>query len=76
MSVVSVKVSPRTKKEMEKLRDSIEWPKEIREFIESRLEQAKRKETLEHAERMLKSTHQVPKGTSVKLVREDRDRGH
>jgi hypothetical protein len=76
MSVVSVKVSPKTKKEMEKLRDSIEWPEEIRGFIESRLEQEKRKQTVEHVEKILKGAHPVPKGTSARLVREDRDRGH
>jgi hypothetical protein len=76
MSVVSVKVSPKTKKEMERLRDSIVWPEEIRGFIEGRLEQEKRRQAVERAEETLKGARPVPKGTAAKLVREDRDRGH
>jgi len=76
MSVVSVKVSPETKKEMKKLSDVIEWPSEIRGFIENRLAQAKRIEALERAKKALKKMPETPKGTAAKLVREDRDRGH
>ncbi|MDA4131188.1 MAG: hypothetical protein OK457_10495 [Thaumarchaeota archaeon] len=76
MSVVSVKVSSKTKKEMESLRDNIEWPEEIRGFIESRLEQERRRQAVERAEKTLKGVRPVPKGTAAKLVREDRDRGH
>jgi hypothetical protein len=73
---VSVKVSEKTKKQMEELKDKIEWPAEIRAFIESRLEQARRDEALERVERMLKNQPKVERGTASKLVREDRDRGH
>ena len=76
MSVVSVKVSPNTKKEMERLGDNVKWPEEIRAFIESRLEQEKRRQAVERAEKILKGARPVPKGTAAKLVREDRDRGH
>lgn len=32
MSVVSVKVSDKTKKQMEESKDKVEWPSEIRAF--------------------------------------------
>ena len=76
MSVVSVKVSNKTKKEMEQLKEKIEWPSEIRGFIESRLERAKREESLERVAKALKDMPSMKRGTASKLVREDRDRGH
>jgi hypothetical protein len=76
MSVVSVKVSPKVKKEMEELKENIEWPAEIRKFIENRLEQAKREESVRKVERILKELPQVPRGTAASLVRESRDSGH
>jgi hypothetical protein len=76
MSVVSVKVSPKVKKEMEELKENVEWPSEIRKFIENRLEQAKREESLRKVEWILKDMPQVPRGTAAKLVRESRDSGH
>ncbi len=76
MSVVSVKVSPKVKKEMEELKDKVEWPSEIRRFIESRVEQARREENIERTERVLKTMPRVPRGTTGKLVRESRDGSH
>lgn len=75
MSVVSVKVSQKTKKEMEELKEKVEWPAEIRKFIESRLEKARREESIEHVENVLGSLPGVKHGTSSRLVREDRDSG-
>ena len=76
MSVVRVKVSPKVKREMKELKENVEWPSEIRKFIENRLEQAKREESIRKAERILKDMRQVPRGTAAKLVRESRDHGH
>jgi len=76
MSVVSVKVSDETKREMEELKDRVQWPSEIRAFIESRLEQARREDTVERVENALRNQPKTKRGTSSKLVREDRDSGH
>ena len=76
MSVVSVKISDKTKREMEELKDRVAWPSEIRAFIESRLEQARREDTVERVENALRSQPKTRRGTSSKLVREDRDSGH
>jgi hypothetical protein len=61
---------------MEELKDRVEWPSEIRAFIESRLEQARREDTLERVEKALKNQPKTKQGASSKLVREDRDSGH
>jgi hypothetical protein len=76
LSIVSINVSPKTKKEMKQVSRKVEWPSEIRLFIEKRLERAKREEGLERVEQILKKMPSVPKGTAAKLVREDRDRDH
>jgi len=76
MSVVSVKVSPEVKKEMEKTAQKIEWPEEIRKFIESRLEQARREESIARVEKILKNVPSAPSGTASRLLREDRDGSH
>ena len=76
LSVVSVKVSSKTKKEMEQLRNRVEWPAEIRGFIESRLEQERREETLRRVDKILQNIPSVKSGTASRLVREDRDSGH
>ena len=76
LSVVSVKVSDKTKKGMEEFKEKIEWPSEIRNFIEGRLEQAKREETVERIERLLRALPEAKSGTASRLVREDRDGGH
>ncbi len=76
MSVVSVKVAPKVKKEMDELKEKIEWPEEIRTFIQNRLEKAKREESIRKVDHLLKNMPGVPKRTASKLVREDRDSGH
>jgi hypothetical protein len=75
-SVVSVKISSKVKKEMERLKDKIEWPEEIRQFIENRVEKARREQSARKVQQLLKDMPGVPKGTASKLVREDRDNGH
>jgi len=73
---VSVKVSDKTKKEMEEFKEKIEWPSEIRNFIEGRLEKARREETVERVDRILRGLPGAKSGTASRLVREDRDSGH
>jgi hypothetical protein len=73
MSVVSVKVPPKLKKDMEKRKDRINWSQEIRSFISMKLEEEQRRENVERAERILKSHRPLQKGEAGKIVREDRD---
>lgn len=76
MPVVSVKVEEKMKKEMEKLRSQIDWPEEIRNFIGGKIEQVERETNLKEIERLLGGIPRVPRGTSARLVREDRDASH
>jgi len=73
MSVVSVKVPRRVKEDMERLKDRVRWPEEIRSFIAKKLEETKNRETVEQTEELLDTMPVQPKGTISRLVREDRD---
>jgi len=73
MSVVSVKVPPKVKEEMDKTRSSVKWPEEIRGFILERLEREKRRENISKVEGMLRGVRKLPSGSGARLVREDRD---
>ena len=76
MSVVSVKVPPKVKQDMQRVKDSVKWPEEIRNFILEKLEEERRKENIENAEEVLRKVRRLPKGSSAKFVREDRDSHH
>ena len=73
MSVVSVKVPHELKKDMEKRKTKINWSEEIRLFISRKIEEEQRRENLEKADSLLKSTRRLSKGEAAKIVREDRD---
>ena len=76
MPVVSVKVEEDVKKEMEKYKRQIDWPDEIRSFIGGKIDQARREASLKEVEKLLVDLPPLPRGTSTRLVREDRDSGH
>jgi len=73
MAVVSVKVQDEIKRQMEKYRDSIDWPEAIRGFIGDRIRQAEREANLNDVEGLLKGVPATPKGMASRLVREDRN---
>lgn len=73
MSVVSVKVPEEIKKDMEKRKERINWSEEIRQFISSKIEEDRRRENMEKADKILQKTRKLPRGTVARLVREDRD---
>ncbi len=75
MGVVSVRVPPEIKREMERLRGKINWSEEIREFIRLKIEEVRRRELLEDLVNVLEDLPEAPVGTAERLVREDRD-GH
>ena len=68
-----MKVPPELKKDMEKYKGKINWSQEIRLFIHNKIEEERRRENLERADRLLKSTRRLSKGEASKIVREDRD---
>lgn len=61
---------------MEKRKGKINWSEEIRLFISRKIEEEQRRENLERADRLLKSTRRLRKGEAAKIVREDRDSRH
>ncbi|MGQ9723412.1 MAG: type II toxin-antitoxin system VapB family antitoxin [Candidatus Jordarchaeum sp.] len=73
MTVFSIRIPPEIKNEMDKLKSKINWSREIREFIESKIEEHKKRKVLQEAIAYIQSLPEAPKGTAQKLVREDRD---
>ena len=59
-----VKVSPRVKKEMGKLKKEVKRTSEIKEFIENRHEQAKREEAVSKIEHPSKTCHRYQRHSS------------
>ncbi len=72
--VVSVKVPRKVKEEMDKMKSSVNWPEEIRNYILDKLEREKRIENTSKVEEMLQGIRRLPKGSTARLIREDRDR--
>jgi len=72
-TVYSFRIPRRLKEEMDKLSDVVDWRKEIVAFIEERVKMYKRQKALREVVEILKGLPETPKGTAVRLVREDRD---
>ncbi|MGQ4891328.1 MAG: hypothetical protein ACP6IP_02460 [Candidatus Njordarchaeia archaeon] len=72
-TVFSFRVPRELKKKMDKFKGKVKWSKEIREFIERRLEELAREEALEKVDKIIEKLPTLEKGTVSKLVREDRD---
>jgi hypothetical protein len=58
---------------MERLKHKVNWPEEIRNFLEGKIEEIRKKESIAEAEKLLKDLPTNPKGTITSLVRESRD---
>ena len=76
MPVVSVKVPPKVKQDMQRMKDTVKWSEEIRNFILEKLEEERRRKNIQNAEEVLRKVRKLPKGSSVEFVREDRDSRH
>jgi len=73
--VVAVKVSEELKEGMDRLRDRVKWPEELRCFIEERIREEEAKDNLCKVVELVRSSKGVPKGFTSFSVREDRDSG-
>ncbi len=71
--IIAVKVPRELKKKMKTLKKEVNWPEEIRRFIEAKVREVEAKKTIERITREIENTEGVPKGFAVKLVREDRE---
>jgi len=71
-----VRVRRELKENMEKYRERVEWPEEVRRFIERRVRELEAEENFERVlEELKRASWSVPKGFSARSVREDRDSG-
>ncbi len=70
--VISFKVPRKVKEKYEKLKDFVDWPEELRAFVEERVRKAERayviRKTLEKKPREV-----LPRGSVVEAIREDRE---
>lgn len=73
MPVISVKVGKDLKKEMDEISKDISWEEEIRAFIRAKIENERMAVNAKRANDILKSVPRLKKGTTRKMVREDRD---
>ena len=72
-TVISIRVPEELKREMDRLRNRVNWSEEIREFIKRRIEEYKKKEIINELVEYIKTLPEAPKGAAQELVRESRD---
>jgi len=72
--VLSIRIPRRLKEEMDKLKDVVDWPSEIRAFIEERVRMYRRIKALNEIDRILEELPETSRGLAARLVREDRER--
>ena len=70
---ISFKVAAKVKEKMRRLSSDIDWPDELREYVSRRITQVEREKMVVKADQLLEGVRQARKGTSSKLVREDRE---
>jgi len=70
--VISFKVSKEIKEKYEQLKDVIDWPAELRAFVEERIRKAERKRII-HKILKKKTREILPRGSVVAAIREDRE---
>ncbi len=71
--VVSFKVPKEIKEKMRKYSKRVKWSEELRNYVIERIRRMEAEENLEKVIEMIESTKGVPRGFSVRSVREDRD---
>ena len=72
-SVISIRVPPEIKQEMENMKADINWNEEIKGFLKNKIDERKKKELLDNLIRKRQKSRELPEGTAAKMVREDRD---
>ena len=71
--VISIRIIEQTRREMKKLRRSINWNEEIREFIKKRIDDKKKDDVLAVVTARIEKLPEVPQGSAAGLLRADRD---
>jgi len=74
MSVVfSIRIKKNLKREMDRLKNIVNWREEITKFIEERIRYYKKLQTIKEIHETLEKHPTLPRGSATKSVREDRD---
>ena len=71
--VISIRIPPEIKREMDRLKSEVNWSEEIREFIKEKIREYRKKMVLEEVVAYIQNLPEAPRGTAEKLVREGRD---
>jgi len=72
-AVISIRVPEELKREMDRLRDEVNWNEEIREFIKRRIEEYRKKEIFDELVEYIKTLPEAHKGIAHELARESSD---
>lgn len=70
---ISLRISDKTKENFDLFKGKIDWNNELRDFIEKKIDEERKKDLLDQLESMISELPVAPQGTAAKLVREDRD---
>ena len=70
---LAIRIPRQLKEAMKRLSKTINWPEEIRAFIENRIREAEAEENMNRVIELLKQTRGVEQGFSAEVVRKDRD---
>jgi len=70
-TVISIRVPEKLKREMERLRDEVNWSEEIREFIKRRIEEYRNKEIFDELVEYIKTLPEAPEGIAHELVKRE-----
>mgnify|MGYP000386112767 CR=1 FL=1 len=71
--VLSIRVPRRLKREIEELKEFVDWKKEIIEFLEERVKYYRRLMVLRRVSQSIERHPELPEGFASRSVREDRD---
>lgn len=72
-AVVSIRIPQKLKEHMDKIKDKIDWSREIRSFIEYKIKEYERLKAIEEVHKVIEKLPETPLETAAKYVREDRD---
>lgn len=72
-TVISIRIPKKLKKELDELKDVVDWKKEIINFLEERVKIYKKIKVLNEIHRILENHPLVPENYGSGSMREDRD---
>ncbi|MEM2736452.1 MAG: CopG family transcriptional regulator [Thermoproteota archaeon] len=71
--IIAVKIPKELKDKLKALRKEVNWPEEIRRFLEEKVKEVEARKNMDKIVKKIEATKGVEKGFSVAAVREDRE---